>query len=130
MEFSLHAPPYHPTTNGRAEKMVRELKTALRKQEHGTLSYKVARFLFKQHTTPHSGTGKTPAEALMGRRLRSLLEMLRLNSNKADECSLVMFGGYSEAVTLSTSAILDRVRDGWQLQFFTGKVMWPMLCGR
>lgn len=72
----MHTAPYHPASNGRAERMVRELKCALRKQRQGSLACKVSRFLFKQHSTPHSESGKTPAELMLGRNLRSGLSKL------------------------------------------------------
>ncbi|XP_042149215.1 uncharacterized protein K02A2.6-like isoform X3 [Ixodes scapularis] len=68
--------PYHPASNGRAERMVREVKSALKKLTQGDTQCKISRFLFKQHTTPHSDTGKTPGEVMMGRRLRSPLDRL------------------------------------------------------
>ena len=36
----------------------------------GTIETKLARFLFKYRTTPHTTTGQTPSELLMGRKLR------------------------------------------------------------
>ncbi|XP_037504900.1 uncharacterized protein K02A2.6-like [Rhipicephalus sanguineus] len=73
---SMYTAPYHPSSNGRAECMVRELKCALKKQSQGTLACKVSRFLFKQHSTPHSETGKAPAELMLGWNLRSSLARL------------------------------------------------------
>ena len=43
----------------------------------GTLSDKIARFLFAYRNTPHSTTGVSPAELLMGRKLRSPLDLLK-----------------------------------------------------
>lgn len=68
--------------------MMRELKTALRKPNQGSSACKVARFFFKQHTTPHSGTGKSLAQLMMGRRLRSPLDRLHPSSNSREGCSL------------------------------------------
>lgn len=75
----MYTAPYHPASNGRAERMVRELKCALRKQSQGTVACKVSRFLFKQHSTPHSETGRTPAELMLGRSFRSVLSRLHLD---------------------------------------------------
>ena len=70
---SVFTAPYHPSSNGRAERMVREVKEALKKQSGNDTQCKISRFLFKQHTTPHSETGKSPAEMMMGRKLRLAL---------------------------------------------------------
>lgn len=68
--------PYHPATNGQAERMVQELKRALAKGGKEELQCILARFLFKQHTTVHMSTGKTPAVMLFGRELPSLITRL------------------------------------------------------
>lgn len=72
--------PAHPSSNGQAERMVAYTKQVLDALEEGDTNLQVARFLFRQHTTPHSTTGKTPAEMLMGRRLRTHLDKLHPNS--------------------------------------------------
>lgn len=41
---SMQTAPYHPASNGRAERMVQELKMALKKQEEGAVACKVSRF--------------------------------------------------------------------------------------
>ena len=71
--------PYHPASNGEAERAVRTFKEAMRimKNEPGTQTEKLARFLLSYQTTPHTATGCPPAEILMGRRLRMRLELLR-----------------------------------------------------
>lgn len=53
--------PYHPATNGQAERMVQQLKQALAKREREEVKCFLPRFLYKQHTTVHTATGKTPA---------------------------------------------------------------------
>ena len=55
------------------------LKNALKKSGPGDLEKQLARFLFHYRTTPHSTTGVTPAELLMGRPLRTHLDLLRPN---------------------------------------------------
>ena len=47
------------------------------KNEPGTQTEKLARFLLGYRTTPHTATGCPTAEILMGRRLRTRLELLR-----------------------------------------------------
>ncbi len=69
--------PYHPSSNGLAERAVRIFKIGLKKQTRGTLTVRIARFLFQYRNTPHTTTGSMPAELLMGRRLRSRLDLIK-----------------------------------------------------
>ena len=61
--------PYHPATNGLAERFVQTFKQALRAAmtEKKPLSQNLANFLLAYRTTPHTMTGETPAMLLMGR---------------------------------------------------------------
>ena len=71
--------PYHPVSKGEVERAVRTFKESLKtiKDELGTLADKLARFLLSYRTTPHhTATGCTPAELLMGRRIRTRLDIL------------------------------------------------------
>ena len=71
--------PYHPATNGEAERNVQTFKQAMRvaKGDPGTLSTKLMRFLLSYRTTPNATTGVSPAELLFGRTLRTRLSLLR-----------------------------------------------------
>ena len=71
--------PYHPASNGLAERAVQTFKLAMRKQQTGTLEEKLARFFFSYRITPHTTTGETPAKLLMGRQLRSHLSLFHPN---------------------------------------------------
>jgi hypothetical protein len=71
-------PPYHPATNGQVERMVQQLKKSLKsKPTDRSWSHQVSSFLFHYRTTPHSITGKTPAELLLKRMLRTRLSLVR-----------------------------------------------------
>ena len=73
----LTSAPYHPASNGLAERAVQILKNALKKDPGGvSLETQISRFLFSYRITPHSTTGVAPAELLMGRRPRSRLDLL------------------------------------------------------
>ena len=70
--------PYHPATNGSVERAVQTFKTAMKKATPDTpIETRVARFLFHYRLTPHSTTGISPAELLLGRRPRMHLDQLR-----------------------------------------------------
>ena len=73
----LTSAPYHPASNGLAERAVQTVKEALRKEAGGgSMKPKIARFMFQYRLTPHTTTGVAPAELLMNRRLRSRLDLL------------------------------------------------------
>ena len=65
--------PYHPASNGLAERAVHTFKTCMKKLSNGSLHACVNRFLFKYRITPQTTTGVCPAELLMGRKLRTHL---------------------------------------------------------
>ena len=69
--------PYHPSSNGMAERAVRVFKEGLKKQQSGSLTDRLAKFLFHYRNTPHSTTGMTPAELLLGQKLRSRLDLIK-----------------------------------------------------
>lgn len=69
--------PYHPASNGLAERAVRVFKEGVKKMGEGSVETKVSRFLLKYRTTPQTTTGETPAELLMNRRLRTHLDLVR-----------------------------------------------------
>ena len=66
--------PYHPSSNGLAERAVQTFKEAMRKT--GDLEIRINRFHSQYRITPHATTGQPPAQLLMGRRPRTLLDLL------------------------------------------------------
>ena len=73
----LYSAPYHPSSNGQAERMVRVLKESLKKVKQGDIDTRLCRLLFRYRITPHTLTGQSPAELLLGRRVRSALSQLK-----------------------------------------------------
>ena len=71
--------PYHPASNGLAERAVKTLKMGLKKITDGTLEDRLACFLFQYRLTPHTTTGTSPAELLMGRKPCSTLDLIKPN---------------------------------------------------
>ena len=69
--------PYHPASNGKAERAVKTFKQAMKaaKNEPGTMSQKICSFLLSYRTTPQTATRCTPPELLMNRRLRTRLDL-------------------------------------------------------
>ncbi|UYV83534.1 K02A2.6-like [Cordylochernes scorpioides] len=77
--------PYHPQTNGQAERVVQTLKQLIRKNGWENISVTLPRALFAMRTTPHGTTGLTPAELLMGRRLTTRMNRLHPKESEDSE---------------------------------------------
>lgn len=76
--------PYHPSTNGLAERAVQSFKNAMNCMS-GSLRERIFRFLTKYRSTPHSTTGVSPAKLMFGRRMRTHLYLLHPGvSNKVE----------------------------------------------
>ena len=71
--------PYHPSSNGLAERAVQSFKQSMLKVKEGSVLDKVSQVLFYSHITPHSTTGQTPAELLQNRQLKSRMDLIRPN---------------------------------------------------
>ena len=68
--------PYHPASNGLAERAVQAFKAFMKKEINGTIDTRVSRFLSQYRTTPHSTTGIAPDVMLLGRRPRTRFDLL------------------------------------------------------
>ena len=66
--------PYHPASNGLAERAVQTFKSTVSKMD-GPMDRRIARFLLKYRITPQTTTGLSPAQLLMGRRIRTALDL-------------------------------------------------------
>ena len=73
--------PYHASSNGLAERAVQTFKRMMKKCPEGTLTEKVARVLFGYRVTPQTTTGLSPAELLLGRKLRCTLDLMHPDLN-------------------------------------------------
>jgi hypothetical protein len=74
--------PYHPRSNGLVVRFIRTFKTSLLKtasestSSRSDLKLNLQNLLFQYRTIPHSLTGRTPAELLQSRKLRTKLDVL------------------------------------------------------
>ena len=69
--------PYHPSSNGMAERAVQVIKRGLKKVREGSMRSRLARILFTYRITPQGTTGLAPTELLLGRRPRTRLDLLK-----------------------------------------------------
>ena len=80
-------PPYHPSSNGAAERSVQIVKRALTKQmlendpqNRGmSVQMRLANFLFVYRNTPNTTTTQTPAELFLKRKPRTKFSLLKPN---------------------------------------------------
>ena len=74
----IRSSPYHPSSNGLAERAVQYFKEGMKKYPSTeALETRVSRFLFWYRLTSHSTTGIAPAQLLFGRIPRSQLDLLK-----------------------------------------------------
>ncbi|KAJ7983700.1 hypothetical protein DPEC_G00373820 [Dallia pectoralis] len=79
----IRSAPYHPSTNGLAERFVQTMKHALKaSQGQGTLHQRLHSFLLSYRNTPHATTKASPASLLMKRELRTSFDLLRPPTTK------------------------------------------------
>ena len=72
--------PYHPASNGIAERFVRSFKDAMAKAEHSGQTDKVAAvrsFVRAYRWTPHTSTGLAPANMMLRHSVRTDLDRMR-----------------------------------------------------
>ena len=81
------ASPKHPSSNGLTERCVRIFKEGMKKmsQEIGSLSSKLSRFLLSYNSTPQTVTGISPAELLMNRKIKTVLDWIILQKTTVRE---------------------------------------------
>ena len=77
----LRSAPYHPATNGLAERFIQIFKKAMNAgmKEKGELKQCLENFFLTYQTTLHATTKETPCRLMMGRALHTRLNLLRPN---------------------------------------------------
>lgn len=76
--------PFHPSSNGQAERMVQFVKKSLSTLKEGDVELKLQRILFRQHTTVNTSTGKMPSELMMGRKLSQILDKIHPYNDRSN----------------------------------------------
>ena len=71
--------PYHPSSNGQIERFVQTFKRTKTVSDDGkqSLSQRLWSFLLRYRCTPHPTTNWAPSDLIVGRRLRTRLDLLQ-----------------------------------------------------
>lgn len=71
--------PFHPSTNGQAERYVQTFKNKIKSMIHekGTLMEKLSRFLMMYRKAPNNTTGLSPAEMMFKRLYRTKIDLVK-----------------------------------------------------
>lgn len=111
--------PYHPRSNGLAERFVRTFKSRISSSDGSQLKNRLFEFLFTYRNTPHSTTGKSPAQLMFGRQLNCMLSNIRPNKRKSLQYKNVKANIMSSAATPTFKAgdkvyIKTQLEKKWQ----------------
>ena len=76
--------PYHPSSNGAAERFVQTFKKAMKANRESSLSFshRLTNFLFTYRYTSHATTNEPPCQLFMGRMIRKRLDLLYPKADK------------------------------------------------
>ena len=76
--------PYHPSSNGAAERFVQTFKKAMKDSSNvaGGVQQRLAAFLLSYRSTPHATTKEAQCQLFLGRMVKTLFDLMRPNREK------------------------------------------------
>ncbi|XP_011883987.1 PREDICTED: uncharacterized protein K02A2.6-like [Vollenhovia emeryi] len=79
VKFHKFIAPYHPASNGQAERYVQTVKNAMKTMATtpGSLQHNLNEFLCQYRRAPHATTNQSPAQLFLGRTIRTKLDLVR-----------------------------------------------------
>ena len=82
--------PYHPQTNGEAERFVQTFKNFAKRADHDKnmnqrqIDEAILKFLMTYRCTPHSGTEMSPSYVMLNRQIKNVFDLLRAKTSKIE----------------------------------------------
>lgn len=113
--------PYHPRSNGAAERFVETFKEGMLRNIHLPIQHRICHILLHYRNTVHSTTNSSPAELMFGRPLRTKLDLLHPDIPAAVEN--VQNNASSNSPTGNTVRIFQP-GDPVYFRPFTGAIKW------
>lgn len=83
----LTSAPYHPSSNGLAERAAQIVKKGLKKVKEGSIRFRLAKILLSYRSIPQSTTGLTPAEMSLKKHPRTRLDLMKPNTAEKVEAA-------------------------------------------
>ena len=88
--FHIKTAPYHPQTNGEAERFVQTFKNFIKRADDDKsmnqrqIDEAILKFLMTYRCTPHSGTSFTPSYLMLNRQIKNVFDLLRTKTSKIE----------------------------------------------
>ena len=79
--------PYHPQTNGEAERFVQTFKNFVKRADHDKnlnqrqIDEAILKFLMTYRCTPHSGTEMSPSYLMLNHQIKNVFDLLRTKTS-------------------------------------------------
>ena len=97
--------PYHPQTNGEAERFLQTFKNFIKRVDDDKsmnqrqIDEAILKFLVIYRCTPHSGTEFTPSYLMLNRQIKNVFDLLRTKTSKIEHKNAEYQKQYCKAVS-------------------------------
>ena len=82
--------PHHSSTNDQAERLVQSFKEGIKADKSGrTFQHKLHRLLLTYRSAPHATTALSPAQLLLGRNVRTRLDLIKPDDTRGVDKKLL-----------------------------------------